>query len=257
VTAATRAWISDEILEVDGTRFLVAPDSTDYLAQQSTVDSFVLVKARQMVDQMVELVDHLQPDRIVDLGIFKGGSTALFASLRPTAQVTAIDISSEPVSALEHFIVARGVTHLVHLHYGIDQSDAGRLAEIIDADHGTEPLDFVMDDASHLYRESRASFEVLFPRLRAGGLYVIEDWAWAHYPEELWQEAGGWFHDRPALTNLVVELLLTIGTNNELISEIRVSHNYVEVVRGYGEYARRITLGDHYANRGLPYRPLI
>ena len=39
-----------------------------------------------------------------------------------------------------------------------------------------EPLDLVIDDASHLYGPTMASFEVLFPRLRPGGLYVIEDW---------------------------------------------------------------------------------
>jgi hypothetical protein len=114
-----------------------------------------------------------------------------------------------------------------------------------------------VDDASHLYRETRSTFEVLFPRLRPGGRYLIEDWGWAHYPEALWQERGGWFHDRPALTNLVVELLLIIGTSPELISDIRVAHDYVEVVRGEAEYAHRIKLEDHYQNRGLPFRPLI
>jgi predicted O-methyltransferase YrrM len=257
VTGENRNWISDKILEVNGTQFIVAPDSEDYLAKQSSADCFVLVKPRPMVDHLVELVERLQPNRIVELGIFKGGSTALFASLRPTAWLTAIDISEEPVSALEQFIVARGLEGLVHPHYGVNQGDAARLAEIIDTDHGTDPLDYVVDDASHLYRQSRASFEVLFPRLRAGGLYVIEDWAWAHFPEELWQEGGGWFHDRPALTNLVVELLLTLGTSVELISEMHVSHNHVEITRGNGDYARRISLEDHYLNRGLPYRPLI
>ena len=35
----------------------------------------------------------------------------------------------------------------------------------------------MIDDASHLYNETSASFNVLFPRLRPGGLYVIEDWS--------------------------------------------------------------------------------
>jgi SAM-dependent methyltransferase len=257
VTLATRAWISDDLLEVNGTRFVIASQPGEYLDRESTADLFVLVKPREMTDQMLDLVERLEPDRIVDLGIFKGGSTALLASLRPAAHVTAVDISAEPVQGLEQFIAEREPTGLIHSHYGIDQGDAQQLGAIIDADHGTHPLDYVVDDASHLYRESRATFEVLFPRLRPGGLYVLEDWAWAHFPEDLWQKAGGWFHDRPALTNLVVELLLSIGTGTALISEIRVSHNYVEIVRGSADYCPRITLEDHYLNRGLPYRPLI
>jgi hypothetical protein len=44
------------------------------------------------------------------------------------------------------------------------------------------PLDLVVDDCSHLYEPTRASFNELFPRLRPGGAYVIEDWVWAHTP---------------------------------------------------------------------------
>jgi predicted methyltransferase len=35
-------------------------------------------------------------------------------------------------------------------------------------------LDLVVDDTSHL-GPTRASFNTLFPRLRPGGVYVIED----------------------------------------------------------------------------------
>ena len=45
-------------------------------------------------------------------------------------------------------------------------------------------LDLVIDDASHLLPETTASFNVLFPRLRAGGLFVIEDWSWQHYRDD-------------------------------------------------------------------------
>jgi hypothetical protein len=38
-------------------------------------------------------------------------------------------------------------------------------------------LDLVIDDASHLLGPTRSSFNVLFPLLRPGGVYVIEDWS--------------------------------------------------------------------------------
>jgi SAM-dependent methyltransferase len=254
---AAPTWTSEAVLEHDGTQFLLLMDPGEYTAEDSTTSAFVLVKPRGMVDQMIELVTELQPDRIVEVGIYKGGSAALLASLRPTARITAVDISPEPVAALDKFIVERGLSDQFYPHYGVDQGDAELLGEIIDRDHGTAPLDYVVDDASHLYRETRTTFEVLFPRLRPGGVFVIEDWAWAHFPDPLWQEGGGWFHDRPALTNLVVELLMIVGTGPELISNIRVSRNYVEIVRGKADYSPRIRLEDHYQNRGLPFRPLI
>ena len=46
----------------------------------------------------------------------------------------------------------------------------------------TAPPDLIIDDASHLYSETKTSFETLFPQLRPGGLYIIEDWSWGCWP---------------------------------------------------------------------------
>ena len=44
-------------------------------------------------------------------------------------------------------------------------------------------LDLVIDDGSHLAEPTRTSFDTLFPLLAPGGFYIIEDWAWEHWPE--------------------------------------------------------------------------
>jgi hypothetical protein len=62
----------------------------------------------------------------------------------------------------------------------VDQSDRSVVPRIIDEEFGSTPLDLVTDDASHLLDLTRASFEMLFPRLRPGGTYIIEDWNWEH-----------------------------------------------------------------------------
>lgn len=53
-----------------------------------------------------------------------------------------------------------------------DQSDT---AFLIDLYEHIGPLDIIIDDGSHLSDYVIASFVTLFPRLRPGGLYVIED----------------------------------------------------------------------------------
>ncbi|HEY8763328.1 MAG TPA: class I SAM-dependent methyltransferase [Solirubrobacteraceae bacterium] len=250
-------WLADDLLVVNGTEFIVTPDPDRYLDDQSTERRFLVAKTTAMVRRLELTIVELAPARIVELGIFKGGSAALLASLAAPAKLTAIDLVADPVPALERFIALNGLTDVVAAHYGIDQGDAAVLSALVDADHGAAPLDLVMDDASHLYRETRTSFEVLFPRLRPGGVYIIEDWGWAHFPEPLWQEGGGWFHDRPALTNLVVELLMIAGTGEELISKMTVLRDSLVVVRGPLAVEGSIRLADHYRNRGLPFRPLL
>lgn len=53
-----------------------------------------------------------------------------------------------------------------------DQSDAAGLAAIVER-YG--PFDIIIDDGSHENEHVRISFDALFPHLRNGGLYVIED----------------------------------------------------------------------------------
>jgi len=82
-------------------------------------------------------------------------------------------------------------------------------------------LDLVVDDASHTYEQTKASFEILFPLLRPGGIYVIEDWSWAHHPN--YQSSDAPFFNRNALSNLLFEQMMLMGST-PLIAEIRVWH---------------------------------
>ena len=59
------------------------------------------------------------------------------------------------------------------------------MLEIMDREFGDAPLDLVVDDASHLYDETKVALEVLLPRVRPGGLFIIEDWA-ADYMRYRW-----------------------------------------------------------------------
>ena len=76
-----------------------------------------------------------------------------------------------------------------------------------------------MDDASHTYEETKASFEFLFPLLRPGGIYVMEDWNWAHHPN--YQSPDAPFAKRHALSNLLFEQIMLLGSSL-VISEIRI-----------------------------------
>jgi hypothetical protein len=63
--------------------------------------------------------------------------------------------------------------------------------------------------------------------VRLGGLYVIEDWPWAHEQplESLWA-------DQIPLTRFVFELTLAIPSVPGLISEIAIDTNSVRLKRG-------------------------
>ncbi|GGP51226.1 class I SAM-dependent methyltransferase [Streptomyces abikoensis] len=60
-----------------------------------------------------------------------------------------------------------------------DQSDPASLAALADR---IGPIDIVIDDGSHVSAHVVTAFSTLFPRLRPGGLYVVEDLQTSYWP---------------------------------------------------------------------------
>jgi hypothetical protein len=121
---------------------------------------------------------------------------------------------------------------VVRLHGNVPQADRTSLRRIVDEDFDG-PLDVVVDDASHMYAPSLASFETLFPRLRPGGIYLIEDWAWAHHPR--FQGPDAQWADEPALSNLVTRLVILAASRFDLVPSIIIRPGFVAVTRGRAE----------------------
>jgi hypothetical protein len=102
----------------------------------------------------------------------------------------------------------------------------------LSAEFGSTPLDLVIDDASHFVDETRTAFNTLFPHLRPGGAYVIEDWAWAHDPVEDPQGAVDLYPEREPLSRLVFELILAAGSTRGIIQHIEIDRHRVTAYRG-------------------------
>jgi hypothetical protein len=99
-----------------------------------------------------------------------GNSLHLWRDYMPRATVVGLDIHAKELP----FLGPR-----VHLVQG-DQSSAEDIGRIIDR---FGPPDVVVDDGSHVGSDVIASFTYLFDRMRAGGLYVIEDLFYSFHPD--------------------------------------------------------------------------
>jgi predicted O-methyltransferase YrrM len=181
----------------------------------STSAAFTIVKHEPYLQVYDDLAAAFLPRSILELGIFQGGSYVLLDKLFKPRRMSAVDIGREPVVALCHYIADKDGRFV---HFSTSQSDSEVLEHIV-RDELANELDLVVDDASHTYEQTKASFEILFPLLQAGGLYLIEDWSWAHHPD--YQSPDAPFSKRHALSNLLFEQLMLMGSTS-LISEIRV-----------------------------------
>jgi cephalosporin hydroxylase len=146
----------------------------------------------------------------LELGMFDGGSLAFWMETLNPNKIVGVDIETRTNSAyFTRYLASRNLQQRVKTHWGVDQSDATALHKIAQTEFN-EKLDMVIDDASHFYPFSKASFEILFPLLRPGGLYVIEDWAWGHWPEFYGMRRPWTPENEP--TRLITELIEACGS---------------------------------------------
>lgn len=117
-----------------------------------------------------------------------------------------------------------------------DQTDEQKLVRLSDEYGG---FDIVIDDGSHVNEHVIKSFEILFPRLRPNGIYVVEDLQTAYWPT--W---GGGMHSPKSSMSYFKALL--DGLNHaeypvadyaptyfdRNIIEISFFHNMVFILKG-------------------------
>ena len=122
---------------------------------------------------------HLRPFRgrrvtVLEIGVSHGGSLKMWRSwLGRRAHVVGVDIEPRVAGLAEP-----GIDIMVG-----DQSDPVFLAELARR-HG--PFDVVIDDGGHIPAHQIASIEALWPHVRPGGIYLVED-----LHSNYWPEMGG------------------------------------------------------------------
>jgi predicted O-methyltransferase YrrM len=253
-------WHSDRHLEVGDVNFALSLDPADYDSSRSALDRFVLLKDRGMLEALAARAQE-PVERIVELGIFKGGSIALYSEMFQPKTLVGVELHQHRVPALDEYVSRSSLEDRIHLFYGTSQSDRGRIEAILEECFGDEPLDLVVDDGSHRYSHTKASLNLLLPRMRPGGLYVIEDWGWAHWPGDDWQHPTNQYaKERTPLTNLVFELVMASATDPGLISEVDVANKCAFVTRGPGPpLAGDFDISTSYltAGRKILHRPIL
>lgn len=206
-------WLSDNEFKLGSCNFTI--DLTaGYNRRPSEINNFTLVKTKKFLEIYFKLAQtEKNINNVLELGIFQGGGLAFLDKLFEPNKIVGVELSKVPVPALDDYAINSG--DKVKIYYGTSQSDRAALNSILNKEFNG-PLDMVVDDASHWYEHSRVSIETLFPHVRPGGLYILEDWAW-NYRKPHQSPDHPWFN-KPALANLVIECFEDIASNNTIES---------------------------------------
>jgi hypothetical protein len=102
------------------------------------------------------------PAKILEIGVQKGASVRMWEEYFPQAEIWGIDIKPDCLQyASERVTIRIG-----------DQTDREFLRALAKE---AGPFDAVIDDGGHRMEQHRVSLEELWPNVRSGGLYFIED----------------------------------------------------------------------------------
>lgn len=134
----------------------------------------------QLRDQPITLLEigfggYHYPDR-------GGAGAKMWAEYLPNAHVVSVDI---------HF--KNPLHHPRIFFYQGSQTDQAFLQRIV---QHHDPVEIIIDDGSHRSEDCIQSFETLFPMLKPGGIYVIEDLATSYWHDHGY---GGGTHDRTTM----------------------------------------------------------
>jgi len=213
---------------------------------------FAFVKIKKLIDQYERAFSRrpgLKPRHILEIGMFDGGSLAFWHEILRPKKIVGVDLKAREDSAyFRDYVRTRGLESKVRSYWGTNQADERGLLRIVEEEFGGE-LDMVMDDASHFYEPTLASFQILFPLLPPGGLYIIEDWAWEH-----WKEFHSPHHPWARIqspTRLIFELVEATGTSQDLITSVEVFEGFTIVERGPAPASdiSPLILANHIARR--------
>ena len=129
-----------------------------------------MVKSECFLKRYDRIFDELQTDApvIVELGVYLGGSLRLWRDTFPDATIVGFDFEPPAGGFPSGCTFVQG-----------SQTEAADLQRIL---RHAEAIDIVIDDCSHLAEPTKLAFDTLFPHVRPGGVYVVEDWGTGYWP---------------------------------------------------------------------------
>ncbi|MGH7890572.1 MAG: class I SAM-dependent methyltransferase [Thermodesulfobacteriota bacterium] len=157
-----------------------------------------------------------QPIKLLEIGIASGASVKLWERYFPNATLHFIDICPDVV---QYYSPS---SPRIQYHF-LDQSNTEALRQFA-ADVG-ESFDIIIDDGGHHMNQQIISFQTLFPHLKSGGLYIIEDLHTSY-----WTSHGG--------NGTVSSPRAGQGTAVEFLKSLVEDLNYTGGITGYADWKK-------------------
>ena len=177
-----------------------------------------------------------RPVRLLEVGVggyagaLGGESLRMWESYFPRGRITGIDLYDKTA-------LSGGRVKVLQC----SQVDAPRLTALAQE---LGPFDFIIDDGSHLNAHQIETFRILWPHLKDGGTYIVEDVQTSYWPaygggplgtEAYRKSCMQWFKDHADSVNLPEFLQPAPGALDPGLASIAFHHNLIVLRKDLGE----------------------
>jgi 23S rRNA U2552 (ribose-2'-O)-methylase RlmE/FtsJ len=195
--------------------------------------------------EMAPFISAGRPISLLEIGVQNGGSLQIWKEYLPVgSRIVGIDIN--PDCAQLKFDAH------IELHVA-DGTDKGELDRVL----GDNTFDVIIDDGSHRSDHIISTYRALFPRLKGGGKFVVED-LHASY----WSEYGGGFRAPHSAMEFLKGLVDGLNCDHFRDTSMTPSAEIAELIE-FGRSVARMTFYDSMAvielmgaPRDTPYRQI-
>jgi hypothetical protein len=222
-------WKDDRVL-LNDLVFRVEPKRDDWELGEQCFAFYKFPEILRQYRHFFSLQPAFQPQQMFEVGIWDGGSLALWFEVFQPRKYVAIDLEQRDDSEyFRQYVSSRNIQSRLKTFWNTNQADSDKILQIVKTEFDG-PLDLVIDDGSHEYSATLRTLEALLPLVRSDGFYIIEDWAWAHQPDTVARFPR--YSEQRALSDLAVDLLGAAGTPGRLIKSLVVYSHFLVIVRG-------------------------
>lgn len=160
--------------------FVSVKSETPNIVINSILDDFAIVhksdKSSRFHNYAVKYDKILSPFReafssILEIGVAQGQSIRMWTDYFTKATIHGADISKASENCVDY-------SDRIRFHL-LDQRNEAQLKNL----EQFSPFDLIIDDGNHFWMEQILTFKTLFPYLRKGGIYIVEDTTTSYWRE--------------------------------------------------------------------------
>ena len=169
------------------------------------------------------------PIKFLEIGIWKGYSVKLWEQYFKNAELHFLDITFQNA---EYF------SQRSHYHLA-NQENPHDLQRFIQEAGGD--FDVIIDDGGHTMSQQITSFQILFPHVKSGGMYIIEDLHTSY-----WKSYGGGSHPHTTIAFLktLIDDVNFVGNHTARASHLNLDPTTLKELNLYREKIKSMHFYD-------------